>query len=1258
MSSSIFVQDTVKILKDILQYKSGTKFITGTLDPSAVAVDAPKGSFYFKTDTPAFYIKIDNGLTIGWTLQNNHETLSGLTGGSVSNHFHIGVINSVANLTAISTMSVDSVFFVEDLRDFFAYELNPGLTVDGIFVIATNAGGTTRWVSKTWQLIPGSVDPSSVATSAPIGAVYINSTTGSRYIKLDAGSTTNWKKIITSAEGETLNAPIISAVVPGSPSTGQLWMTDVLNVKVPGGTLQVGEEMYTDVINKTGSILADGRLIYTSGNDSGHPKAVLAQANTLISHSTIAMTTNAIPINGVSNVTTMGIVHELNTLLDSEGNALTAGQVLYLSSTVPGGYTRIEPLAPNFSIIIGSVLVVDATVGKILVAIQINSARDVAVITKDPTGFDNPENVIITYDPTTQKLTLTGTFVAYWRGAIVTKIFSGLVSAAHTNSTGHVYYYSFDGTNLVWIQDTSWTFDQLMIATVQYGATDKFALRECHGLMDYRAHREFHKVIGTYRSSGGTLSDYTLASTTAADRRPQISACTIYDEDLQTINPALTSKSYTIAHLSGVIATPTIVFTTAYAEMIHLFAATRPGYNLVSGGSWTEAGMVDKSYQAIWLFAMPATASAGSQLFRFVWLMGQSVNLTLSTIQALTPADLTLGNLASLSEEYVFITKVILRYDSGGGGTWQITQVNDLTGNKFIQTSTAAGIYLSAVEHDTSLTGDGSPTTPLATAYPVGVAADWDVGTDPVTPNSALDKIASQGIVKVQTMNTVFAGPTAGANALPTFRALVGADIPLATNLLPGGLSARSFNKYNAELINYVPNGNFGEGTTGWTATTATIAVTTGAGLLFGVNSALIDCKTGGTVVANLSTIDSGAIGKVLYFVIYTRGVTTYTSADATIEIYDVTNSLTVAGTLTNILAGDNAVSVTFLPAAATQYAIKITTGNHDGHTFSIDNASVSLNKVVFSSTTTAVKSIVNYTAPTQNIGNLATIVNYSTLVFDTNAEVTTGATWKFTAKKTGYYKVYSTLLLDSAAGWEVNEQFGLGIYVSGTLKQTMGSFLPVAATAYVTAQISGVVYLTAGQYIDVRANQSANGTTLALLAAEAYNYITIEEIQSPYETIGPISARNVFGDPTGALIPAGFIGETKTANPDTMILTDAFTQVTSSAITSVTPGTYLFTYSLGLSITNDATASAKGHAVFEITDSAGTLVGSSTKIHTTYGASIVDYSTLNHSEVIRVTATTSFEIRAKRILITGTSVVYAYTDANVLNVFQIVRLG
>lgn len=54
------------------------------------------------------------------------------------------------------------------------------------------------------KILSGAVDPTSVATSAPKGSIYLNTSTGLTYRKLDAGSTTSWLILASSSSGDIL----------------------------------------------------------------------------------------------------------------------------------------------------------------------------------------------------------------------------------------------------------------------------------------------------------------------------------------------------------------------------------------------------------------------------------------------------------------------------------------------------------------------------------------------------------------------------------------------------------------------------------------------------------------------------------------------------------------------------------------------------------------------------------------------------------------------------------------------------------------------------------------------------------------------------------------------------------------------------------------------------------------------------------------------------------------------------------------------
>jgi hypothetical protein len=68
MSATIFSNSgtEVKTLKDILSLNDAVKIITGTTDPTSVAVSAPKGSLYLNTSNGNIYKKQDAGSSTNW----------------------------------------------------------------------------------------------------------------------------------------------------------------------------------------------------------------------------------------------------------------------------------------------------------------------------------------------------------------------------------------------------------------------------------------------------------------------------------------------------------------------------------------------------------------------------------------------------------------------------------------------------------------------------------------------------------------------------------------------------------------------------------------------------------------------------------------------------------------------------------------------------------------------------------------------------------------------------------------------------------------------------------------------------------------------------------------------------------------------------------------------------------------------------------------------------------------------------------------
>lgn len=134
--------------------------------------------------------------------------------------------------------------------------------------------------------------------------------------------------------------------------------------------LQVGQEAVYYVKNQTGSTITNGTVVRFDGSlgASGRLKVAPFLADgTYRSAYLMGIATEDIPDGEDGYVTHFGKVRSLNTTQDSEGNTLVDGDLLYASATVPGGYTKIEPSAPNNRILLAAVVEAHAQQGTLFV---------------------------------------------------------------------------------------------------------------------------------------------------------------------------------------------------------------------------------------------------------------------------------------------------------------------------------------------------------------------------------------------------------------------------------------------------------------------------------------------------------------------------------------------------------------------------------------------------------------------------------------------------------------------------------------------------------------------------------------------------------------------------------------------------------------------------------------------------------------------------------------------------------------------------
>jgi hypothetical protein len=115
-------------------------------------------------------------------------------------------------------------------------------------------------------------------------------------------------------------------------------------------TIQLGQEVVLYARNKSGLQMTDGQVVKVVGSQGNNPTIALAQADTSANaRGVIGVVTQIIPNNSNGFISLIGKVRDLT--LDS--GTYTVGDLLYLSSTVAGGLTKVRP---DIGVAIGRVI--------------------------------------------------------------------------------------------------------------------------------------------------------------------------------------------------------------------------------------------------------------------------------------------------------------------------------------------------------------------------------------------------------------------------------------------------------------------------------------------------------------------------------------------------------------------------------------------------------------------------------------------------------------------------------------------------------------------------------------------------------------------------------------------------------------------------------------------------------------------------------------------------------------------------------------
>jgi hypothetical protein len=159
---------------------------------------------------------------------------------------------------------------------------------------------------------------------------------------------------------------------------------------VPGANT---DPTYVTVRNATGATLAKGTIVYISGANGNHVQVTPAIATSdATSARTLGWLSAAIANNASGLCMVEGYLEGINT------QSLNAGDQLYLSGTVAGGFTATKPVAPIHLVYVGVVTKKSAGDGHVFVKVQngyeLGELHDVQIIS--PTN-----NQVLAYDSAT-----------------------------------------------------------------------------------------------------------------------------------------------------------------------------------------------------------------------------------------------------------------------------------------------------------------------------------------------------------------------------------------------------------------------------------------------------------------------------------------------------------------------------------------------------------------------------------------------------------------------------------------------------------------------------------------------------------------------------------------------------------------------------------------------------------------------------------------------------------------------------------------
>jgi len=230
------------------------------------------------------------------------------------------------------------------------------------------------------------------------GKTYLDTASGIRYVQTVSPSGNNWiafesdqffypedsLPVVDGAYGDIVvsllgtiwrafQTTLTEQSVPSTPSANTViqYLFDHQGFSIPhyidstGANIEPTRDNFVVVKNVTGSTISKGEVVYVTGAVSNVPTVGKAKADSV----------NTMPAFGVMFEDTLtgnfGRCMQIGAIEDIDLSAFLDGDLLYVSATVAGEFTKTRPAFPNLAQSIGTVMNNSATVGVLQIFVRV-----------------------------------------------------------------------------------------------------------------------------------------------------------------------------------------------------------------------------------------------------------------------------------------------------------------------------------------------------------------------------------------------------------------------------------------------------------------------------------------------------------------------------------------------------------------------------------------------------------------------------------------------------------------------------------------------------------------------------------------------------------------------------------------------------------------------------------------------------------------------------------------------------------------------